>query len=290
MDGRGKGILWLASYPKSGNTWLRAFFTNLIRATDSPADINDFLPAHTASSRSLFDDYAGLESSDLTQDEIERLRPRVYELLANAEGETWLVKIHDANTRTSAGEWLVSPNASRGAVYILRNPLDVAVSFAHHKACSIDAIIKIMASESYSLNPNSNRIPGQLRQRLLSWSAHVISWVDGATFPLKLIRFEDLVRTPLETFTDVARFAGLPADPDRIQKAMRFSEFSVLQKQEQAHGFKEKAKAAKSFFRKGTSGSWRAVLTGPQTTRLIQDHRADMQRFGYLDANDEPLF
>jgi hypothetical protein len=290
MNHRKENILWLASYPKSGNTWFRAFYTNLLRDNDTPADINDLLPSQIASSRSLFDDYAGLESSDLTLDEIERLRPRVYETLARVEKEPGLMKIHDAFTRTGAGDWLVSPLATGGAIYSLRNPLDVAISFAHHNSCAIDTIIEKMASESYCLYPNSNRIANQFRQRLLSWSSHVTSWVDEADFPLHLMRYEDMVRNPLETFTAAVRFVGLPDEPERVQKALHFSDITVLQKQEAAHGFREKSRKAESFFRKGKIGSWREVLSDRQAARIIRDHGTVMKRFGYLNDHDEPLF
>ncbi|HJX72016.1 MAG TPA: hypothetical protein VJ346_08695, partial [Bacteroidales bacterium] len=70
-----KKIVWLASYPKSGNTWFRIFLTNLLNHTNEPVDINNLYPSTIASSRSLFDEATGLESSDLTLDEIELLRP-----------------------------------------------------------------------------------------------------------------------------------------------------------------------------------------------------------------------
>lgn len=286
-------IIWLASYPKSGNTWFRAFYTNLIRDEDTPASLNELEPSLIASGRSYFDDYSGVESSDLSRDEIERLRPRVYETLSRVEGkdgEAIYIKIHDAFTRTSEGRLLVSLKATRGAIYFIRNPLDVAVSFAHHMACDIDIIIGRMADKTYCLNEATDRLGNQFRQRLLSWSDHVTGWVDGMGARLHLIRYEDMVRVPIETFTAAVHFAQLPEDPARIQKALRFSDIRELQRQEQAHGFKEKFPKADSFFRKGKTGSWREVLTDRQVQRIIQDHRVVMKRFGYLNDNDEPQF
>lgn len=290
MTGKQGGILWLASYPKSGNTWFRAFYTNLITDGDSPAHLDALLPKTIASSRYLFDDYAGVESADLTWDEIEELRPRIYEIITRVEAPPLLIKSHDAYTRTASGEWLMPPHVTRGAIYFMRNPLDVAVSFAHHNACSIDTIINHMADESHFLNGKPNRIGTQIRQRLLSWSSHVTSWVDGMGERLHLMRYEDMLRHPRETFTAAARFGGWPDDPVRIEKALRFSDIRELQKQEQTRGFKEKSQVAPSFFRKGKTGSWREVLTDAQAARIIQDHGAVMKRFGYLNENNEPLF
>ncbi len=290
MKGPGDGFLWLASYPKSGNTWFRVFHTNLVRDADKPADINELLCRQMASSRVWFDDYAGVESSDLLPEEIERLRPRVYELAA-AEGRADLVvKVHDAFTRNGQGEWLFPPGATRAALYILRNPLDVAVSFAHHLGCGFDKVIGQMADPSYCLCRKPARIVTQLRQRLLTWSDHVTSWVDGLGEKLHLLRYEDMVLRPVETFLAAARFAGLPDERARVEKALLFSQIEELQAQERRHGFREKCVKAESFFRKGKIGAWRECLSGGQVERIIRDHRSVMERFGYLDDRGEPVF
>jgi hypothetical protein len=75
--------VWLASYPKSGNTWLRMLIANLSAVDDRPVDIND-LPERggIGSARGPFDYLTLVDSSLLTHDEIDALRPRVYEELA----------------------------------------------------------------------------------------------------------------------------------------------------------------------------------------------------------------
>jgi hypothetical protein len=290
MDDCSGRIIWLASYPKSGNTWFRVFYTNLISRQEAPARIDELEPRLMAGSRTLFDEYAGVNASNLTFDEIERIRPQVYETLAREEKKTIFIKIHDAYTQTGQGVPLVSQSATRGAIYFIRNPLDVAVSFAHHNACDVQTMIEKMADNQYSFCAWPNRIISQLRQRLLSWSAHVTSWVDGLGPDLHLMRYEDMVLSPVETFSGAVRFARLPDDPKRIQKALAFSDIGELQRQEKACGFKEKHAKALSFFRKGTIGAWREVLTRDQVKRLIDDHRDVMKRFGYLNDNDEPVF
>lgn len=284
------GIVWLASYPKSGNTWFRVFLTNLRRDDATPVDINALDVTPMASARFLFDGAVGYEAGDLTPDEVDLLRPRVYEHLATTATETLCMKIHDAYTLTATGEPLVSPTATRGALYFLRNPLDVCVSFAHYSACDVEPIIHAMANPVYALAGRSDGLPDQLRQRLLSWSQHVLSWVDEAPFPVLVVRYEDMHRQPLETFTQAAAFAGLPHDPQHIARALRQSAFTELQQQERAHGFHEKAPRAAAFFRQGTIGSWRTHLTPAQAARLIADHGAVMRRFGYLSAAEQALF
>ena len=92
------GIIWLASYPKSGNTWFRGFLTNLLRDADTPASINELERTPIASARGVFDNNMGFEASDMTADEIDRLRPELYIHLAENAKEPLFMKIHDAYT------------------------------------------------------------------------------------------------------------------------------------------------------------------------------------------------
>ncbi|MGA2713896.1 MAG: sulfotransferase domain-containing protein [Bryobacteraceae bacterium] len=272
------GILWLASYPKSGNTWLRVFVTNLQRNDDEPTDIND-LRITGASSRLLFDEAAGVEASDLTDEEIERYRPRVYQFLAESAAGTVFLKIHDAYTILPDGNPLIPAEATAGAIYIVRNPLDVAISFAHHSAISLDRAIAIMASKDFSYYMD---VPiRNLNQRLLSWSEHVLSWIDRAPFPVRLIKYEDMHERPIETFTGIARFCGLPCDSFTVERALRHSSFEQMQMQEHKRGFIERSAVASLFFREGKTQVWKEVLSESQVALIVEEHGAVMRRLGY---------
>jgi hypothetical protein len=283
-------IYWLASYPKSGNTWLRVLLTNYLRQAEQPADINSLDGGPIASARQVFDDQVGIEASDLTPDEIERYRPRVYEQMSEqADGPLYL-KVHDAFTYTRHGDPLISKAATAGVVYLLRNPLDVAVSLAHHTATTVERVVQLMADPDFAFVQSPQRLHHQLRQRLLTWGGHVTSWVDEPGLRLHQVRYEDLHADPIAVFTEVVRFCGLEEDAARIARAVDFSRFDRMQQQEAEHGFVEKLPRASSFFRKGVLGSWREELTPELVAKLITDHRAEMQRFGYLSPEGRPLF
>lgn len=285
-------LFWLASYPKSGNTWMRILLTNYLRDADEPADINNLDGGPIASARAIFDDNVGIEASDLTQDEIELLRPRVYEMIsdqvtearaenANDDPPPPFLKVHDAYTLTTAGVPLISKAATSGAIYLLRNPLDVVESFAHHSAQSSEYIVKNMASADFAFVDKPKRLHNQLRQRLLTWSQHVTSWVDEPGLPVHVVRYEDLSANTESVFAGVLRFAGFTPDPDRVAKAVDFSSFDRVQAQETEAGFGEKMPGAKSFFRKGIVGSWSGTLTADLAAQVCRDHHAVMDRFGY---------
>ena len=126
-------IYWLASYPKSGNTWLRALLTNYRRDGHEPATLDELEGGGTACLREVFDDCAGLESANLTLRQIEHYRPCVYEQLAAESEQPLFLKIHDAYTYNADGRPIFPPRATSGVIYLIRNPLDVALSYAHHR-------------------------------------------------------------------------------------------------------------------------------------------------------------
>lgn len=283
-------IIWLASYPKSGNTWFRIFLTNFLRNSDQPADINDLDPTPIAAGRELFDENLGVTAADLTQSEIEDLRPLLYEYLATRSAKPLFLKVHDAFTYNASGVPLFPRQATGGVIYFIRNPLDVAVSFAHHIGANLITTLQHLNDPTYGLALQGKRLHEQLPQRLLSWSDHVCSWLDRSSLPVQVIRYEDMVLDSVATFRAATRFAGLPDDVPRLEKALAFSTFDELQKQEQAKGFRERTSFTSSFFRKGKIGDWRNVLLPEQATTVIDAHRAVMRRFGYLTAVDEPVF
>lgn len=278
-----RGIVWLASYPGSGNTWMRVFLSNLLADSDRPVDINALTVRSHAASRSDFDAYAGVRASELTDDEIDELRPAVYKATAAASRAPSFMKIHDAFTYTRAEEPLISSRATRGVIYILRSPLDVALSWAHNRDVRIERAIAMMNDDECALAAAGDGIMPQLRQRLGTWSSHVCGWVD-APFPVHVVRYEDLQTSPIETFGGAADFAGLQVTTERLARAIQFSEFPELRRQEDAAGFRARSRRSLRFFRRGQSGAWHDELTGDQVRQIIESHGAVMRRFGYLDA------
>ncbi len=284
-----KRIVWLASYPKSGNTWFRVFLSNLLNKSDQPADINNLYTTPIASSRELFDEATGLSSSELTSEEIDLLRPHVYEFISRTSSELQYQKVHDAWQITKSGEPMFSDTITKCVIYFIRNPLDVAVSFSNHLSKSHEDIAKILADKSFAFSSNSNRFHLQFRQRLLSWSDHIHSWVDESGLPILVVRYEDMKDNTFETFKRAVNFLGLVASDEDIRKAIRFSDIKEMQKQESQSGFSEKPTKADSFFRKGEIGSWRSELAPELVNSICKDHREMMIRFGYLDDKGFPI-
>jgi len=281
-------IDWLASYPKSGNTWMRMMLANYFSETDEPHDINK--PGVTngiASSRRRFDEFLGIASSDLTEDEVTALQPHVYRLMAARGPERQWIKVHDAQMRLADGRWLFPPEVSGVAIYLLRNPLDVAVSFAFHEGHEDmrRATARLCDPEGVLSSAKSM----QLRQFMGTWSRHVESWIDQADIPVLVIRYEDMLTDAGCELRRVIAFARpeIAIDAACIERAVAHARFENLQAAEDARRFREAPPRAKRFFRKGRAGDWRNHLSPAQVVQLVGAHRKMMERFGYATVLED---
>lgn len=281
-------IIWLASYPKSGNTWLRALLTNYLSPGDQPADINHLGAGRSehAASRALFDEVVGVQASALDRRVISRLRPELYRRFAAVSQEDVFVKVHDAWTCTDSGEPMFPQDVTRTVVYLLRNPLDVAVSWAHHRGARIEETVTQMC-DGPAPDDDSGRLGAQLRQYIGPWRRHVHSWLDASGLRCHVVRFEDLRTDPERTFAQVVGACGLPVDAGLVARAVAFSDFAELRRQELERGFAERHPNARGeFFRRGEMGGWRADLPAELALRLIESNREMMLRFGYLSESN----
>lgn len=284
--------IWLASYPKSGNTWFRILVANLWSNSDAPVDINLIDSTDSiASGRNSFDQQTLIDSALLTSDEIDRLRPATYayaasgENLANPDDPCFpvrFVKTHDAYTFTDRGEPLMAGSSgATGVILFVRDPRDVATSFAHHMSSSIDTAITRMIDVDFCLASATDRLDRQLRQRLLGWSGFAQSWLDQRDIPVHLIRYEDMLTDTAAILTAALRFAGSEPNPMAIDRAVAFASISELRRQEAEKGFREAPRKMSGFFRRGTSGGWKDELTSAQVLQIERDHAAMMDRLNY---------
>lgn len=298
---------WLASYPKSGNTWFRMIVANLHAEGDRPVDINN-LPERggMASARQPFDNLLMVESGLLTHEECDRMRPMLYRTMARQDEPdtagpsqgladedrldhpTRLVKVHDAWTYTDCGEPLLGgAGAAINSILIVRDPRDVAPSLANHNGTSIDEAIAFMGPGGKPFCGTRKAQPNQLRQLLLGWSGHAASWLDQDEIPLHLVRYEEMVDDPVETVLGALHFARFDIARPAVARAVDLASFERLAEQERAASFCE-APVGRTFFRKGRCGGWRDELTSEQVARIESDHARMMEQLGYSSSMADP--
>jgi len=288
MSGGDTGYWYLASYPKSGNTWCRVFITELLRlAADSePQELNlnrDIETGAIASSRHWLDDQLGVNSCDLSFAELDPLRGRAGESAwLFAEGERFH-KVHDAfKSPDSRGRPVVSTAGCRGVIYILRHPEDVVVSLSHFFSWPLERCLDYLLDPTAALVPGERHGGRQVRQHMGRWDQHVRSWADQSELPILVIRYEDMLSKGAETFMGLATFLGLPTERDLVEQALENTSIDKLKKlEEQVGGFAEKPEGCERFFRSGRTGEGAEQLSIDQRKRLAKGLAEVMQRFDY---------
>jgi len=272
-------IIWLASYPKSGNTWMRSFLHNLLLNAQEPVPIDDL--TKFCLGESAIGPYiarANKPKTELTVEDVVKWRPQVHRDFTQASPDSVFVKTHNY-----LGTWFDQPihnmDVTAGGIYILRNPLDVVLSYQNHYNTTIDEAIGRMGDIGAGTPFGEFHVP----EVHSSWSHHVASWTANPNPQLLVLRYEDLLNEPQKYFKATANFLGLNPPQERLDRAIKFSSFKVLKAQEEAKGFRERPKVSKqSFFREGRAEQWREELTPEQIRKIISDHGEQMERFGYI--------
>ncbi|MFZ5931519.1 MAG: sulfotransferase domain-containing protein [Pseudomonadota bacterium] len=271
-------IIWLASYPKSGNTWLRAFLFNLLRNPPQPASINEldsFCIGESAGA--WYARRAGHAIGDMAMDAVMALRPLVHRDFTQAFPDSVFVKTHNF-----LGECcdvaLHTMDVTAGAIYVVRNPLDVVISMTDHFGVGLDAAIDRLGDPAAATETTD----AHASEFHSDWSTHVKSWTGLPNPGLHIMRYEDMLDRPNRSFRQLATFLGLTPPNDRLRKAIKFSSFETLQAQEKKYSFKERSEFSQAFFRSGRKQQWRSLLSTAQIDRIVAAHNEQMARFNYL--------
>ncbi len=300
-------LVLLASYPKSGNTWLRSFLSALNvydplaeqqfteqAASDPLDDEIDMNKIHLGTqlfSREEIEVHAGFDTTDLTEAQLAHLRVVTNRHYAQAipMGQVGYMKVHDAYTVFDNGACLFDKQYVKGVVYIVRNPLDVVISYANQSSFSIDASIAHFGSDqTLGVDEKAYSAESSARRWISSWSGHVQSWTSGHPLPYLLVRYEDMKKRGIDTFMQVVHFLNLTASEEEVAKALDKVAFEKFAKQEKEKPFVESESNPDGFFRKGIVGDWREVLSSAQISQVISDHGEMMHQLGYVDEYGKP--
>ncbi len=279
-------IFWLASYPKSGNTWLRALLLNYLKdaeGTQSLDDLHGF--ALGDMDAQFYEKLLGRPVSTMSLAEMLPHRYAVHALIAKEAEGSPLVKTH-SNYHMPDGSIAINRAVTRSAIYLVRNPLDMVISFGDHYGCGLDGAIEAAAASSHYIPP----MPGRIAQHLGNWSSHVTGWVNSGDLPRLILRYEDLVRDPVRAFRQVVKFMKMDVDEARLKRAVERSSFKTLQAMEASEGFTEKSQNSDKFFRSGAFGKWRNTLSKKQVALVIKQHGKVMTKLGYLNEQGSPVF
>lgn len=266
-------LIWLASFPKSGNTWTRAFLGNYLAAGDAKLTINQLNAFTTGDVRQDFWDTAwGSPYEGQSVETGLKLRAKVLRLIAQSKPNLHFAKTHSRIDRIE-GHDLITPDVTAAAIYIIRNPFDIALSYARHISASVDEAIDQM-SDPAAVNAS----PTQIFEVIGRWDHHVHSWETAPGLPLFFMRYEDMISDTERTFRALLGYLQIPVNDGKFRRAIRNSSFRELQKQERKDGFAERPEQMQQFFASGKSGNWRRELSPAQIDRVATEFHEMLQK------------
>ncbi len=278
----GGTLVWLVSYPKSGNTWLRAMLSALQAGDNTTPDLDKLVGWTELNERQFLDDCCGIASADFTAEQLGPYQ-RAMRLAAAAgpDKAPAFVKVHDRFGATPMGEALFPGPATRAAIYIVRHPADVAVSLAAHYQTDFDRAVAMMADPAFGLNLAPGRGSEFLPVAIGRWSDHVCGWLDQDEMQVQLLRYEEMLADPAAALRQVADLAGLDVTAEAIETAAEACAFTRLREREMALGFVEKPAGMTHFFRSGIAGNGVDALNARQLARLWAEQAPAIERLDY---------
>lgn len=274
-------ITWIASYPKSGNTWVRAFLCSYFSSSHKKFDFNILknIPTfpHHFEIAFLRKKYKNFNFNNLAAhwDEFQKI-------LINKNIK--FLKTHNALVNFNGYDF-TNLNNTIGVIYIIRDPRDVLISYANHQNMTYEKMFFQMKNNNNFEKTNDYKD----RTLLSSWKNHYNSW---KSFPKNylLIRYEDLLSDPIKYFSKIIKHLnqiyGLKVDQKKIEKSVSEVKFENLKKIELEKTFFENPsqniKEGKNFFRQGKGGQWKGSLKEELINNIVQEFSKEMRENNYI--------
>jgi len=268
-----KKITWIASYPKSGNTWVRSLITAYMN--NGNLDINQIM--RTNDKMPFY--YEGILDQSISEwgiIEQALIKPVAMLKMLKESNKNLILKTHDCNMAVS-GISQIPMDITLSCIYIVRDPRDIALSIKNHYGLknNQDAVVKLLDENNMNIAKNEG-----LLSLHLSWKVHINSWVRELPYPVLIVKYENLLEKPVETFGQIIKFLNFKYDKSLIEKSIDSCSFKNMQKQEINHGFKESV--GKQFFHKGKAKRWKTELEPELQKKITTAFSKEMKKLGYL--------
>ena len=276
-------IIWLASYPKSGNTWIRYFLKSYFNSSDKNFSLDaknndDFYSTSFPNIFLLNDmkiDYFNFGNI------IKNWIPM--QDFINLNNQTNFLKTHNAMCTINNYHFTNISN-TLGAIYIVRDPRSIVASFADHFQISHKETVENMFSSEHGETPIING-KSYYQSIMGTWSDHYNSWKTYKGRKVIIIKYEDLRSKTYETFSKIIKYLneinGSIFDEKKIKLSIEQSSFKNLRTLEEKDGFIERGKGD-FFFRKGKIDSWKQELSLDLIKKIEIKFRKEMLELGYI--------
>ena len=276
-------IIWLASYPKSGNTLLRSILASYLFSNDGNLKLDYIYKIRQFPS---IDDFQKLNIDLSNEKEVFQNFIEAQKII-NKDKKIKFIKTHSSLARINDCNF-TDFNNSLGAIYVVRDPRNVVTSFAHHYNLSTGQAVSVM------IDPKRWLVKTDLVYKtfMSSWSINYNSWKQMKNKVL-FVKYEDLLNRKKTTlikifkFLDELGFKNLKLDMAKLNKVIESSDFSTMQKLEKNEDFKEgvidqETGKRKTFFRLGPKNDWKQILDNKYKEKIEIVFKKEMTELGYL--------
>ena len=278
-----KKIIWISSYPKSGNTWMRYLLANYFYNLSKKFD-----PQIIKNIEKFQIDYNLKKNLSPKEDlgkypyNISKYWIKSQEKIKIENGNTVFFKNHNALVSINNNEF-TNESLSLAAIYIVRDPRDVVVSYAKYRNLSYDQTIENLISKNL-FYVRSKDDPYNI-EILGSWKFHYNSWKNGLpSLPRIIVKYEDLLNDCYFYFLNVISFLSkvlnFSINKEQISNSVEYSSFEKLKNYERNNNYFENTGNNK-FFRKGVSRDWVNELTKEQIKKIENEFSNEMDFLGY---------
>lgn len=266
-------IIWIASYPKSGNTWVRLFLKSYFNLNDNNIISQSFpIMDHLKEFKIDFMNFGEIVKGwELMQNFI------------NLNQKTNYLKTHNAMCTINNYKFTNKDN-TLGAIYLVRDPRDVIVSYAHHLGLSHEEVLNNMLN---SYNGERNEYEGKKYKKSImgKWSDHYNSWKSFKEREILIVRYEDLVKNSEKEFFRILNYLNkidnIKIEKKRLLESIGQTSFKKLSNNEKKFGFKEASKHG-IFFRKGVVGDWKKNLSKSISQTIEKEFNKEMKELNYI--------
>ena len=283
-------IIWLASYPKSGNTWIRAFVSSLLFKKDNLNSLDNMKQIHAYPLKkdfyNLLNDFNNLNTISECWE--------ISQNILNLDKKIKFLKTHHILCGINKNFFTNYKN-SLGVTYIVRDPRNVITSLMNHYSIeNYDQALKfILDKDRFSGKfgeKNSFTRETEFPTYISNWNNHYNSWKSFKKNYL-LIRYEDLVKNPQAKFKEIASYLAkllkIQIDNKDIDYAINQSSFKNLKKSEEVYGFDEAppdeiTKKRKKFFNLGPDNQWQNYLSKDIQNKIENTFKIEMKELDYL--------
>ncbi len=277
-------IIWIASYPKSGNTWVRSFVTAYYFCNNGIFDINKL---------NLIQDYPNKQffKETVKKGEIHKHWDSSQRNICN-EKKVKFLKTHNSLI-TAFGNDFTKPEYSLGVIHVIRDPRNIITSLKnHHDFETYEKTLKFMQDENKVLEDYPHLKNYAKTNIINSWRINYQSWMGNKHFRRLTIRYEDMIENPQQTFKKLVVFINTlmrfndKIDPKKLSNAIETTNFKNLQNIENQGKFGENVYSLKDnrkikFFYQGPKNDWKKNLNETMIKKMNEYYKKDLNFFKY---------